>query len=491
MTRAICIRFDGDRLTAAVIRRRSARIVVEGQATIPLAEGDSEASRGQRLAEALAPYTPGRTPVTAAIPRSRLRWQNFDLPPAPADDLADLAHLQAQRDLLASDDDPFDFLPLDGGEDRPHRVLGVSLDRSSIESITSVCRAAGLNLTRITAVELGWPALLAAHLGPSATTGLLAAAVAEKQLIVWTAEENQLSLVRTAATPAGDARAALRTLPAELRRTALAFERDRQAGRELQVQSLVIGDRDAVSAAAEVAAADTQPFRTLDVTETFEVDSKAADDDAAVHTTLLAPLVGLAADEAAGRAPPIDLLHPRRRPQPPSRKRQLTLAAGAALSLAAALVWQFYQQAQAPLRAAEDAAAQEARLSALVAELVDDVQQHDRVADWLSETPNLLDAMTALSVRLRPQPLTTEDFPLEHDAVVTRITQANRSFTLTAAVRDAKAAGPVENRIRDDLHRVTREQLEAAEGGPAGYGQQFVARIERIATDAEAAEATP
>ena len=99
--------------------------------------------------------------------------------------------------------------------------------------------------------------------------------------------------------------------------------------------------------------------------------------------------------------------------------------------------------------------------------------------------------MTALSVRLRPKSLTDDAFSVEHDAVVTRVTQANRTFTLTAAVRDAQAAGPVENRIRDDMHRVTREQLETAEDGAEGYDQQFVVRIERIDSDAEELEATP
>ena len=109
---------------------------IEAVASVALEKQMDPVAVGRRLAEALAPYSPGRATVVVAIGRSALEWQHLSLPPCPADELPDVVRLQADREQSSTDDDlGFDFLPLLGDEHTPQEVLTVAVEPAELAKI--------------------------------------------------------------------------------------------------------------------------------------------------------------------------------------------------------------------------------------------------------------------------------------------------------------------------------------------------------------------
>ncbi len=231
MSRAIALKLQSNSALAAVVRDGSGALAVEAVVRIPLAEGGDMQAAGQRLAEALAAQCAGRTPTVVAIPRSDLYWQSIDLPPAPADDLPDLVHLQAQRDLpLADDGEGFDFVPLMGDENHPHRVLGVGVTPQQLGRVRQLCDAADLKLTHVVPEPMGWPEVgkRADDALPAGSAVTVFAAMADRQATVWATEGEALRLLRTIWLPAeADAEGDVAVLAGELRRTLIALAQRR------------------------------------------------------------------------------------------------------------------------------------------------------------------------------------------------------------------------------------------------------------------------
>jgi hypothetical protein len=187
----------------------------------------------------------------------------------------------------------------------------------------------------------------------------------------------------------------------------------------------------------------------------------------------------------------MDLLHPRRRPAPPSRKRTYALAAAAAAALILFAAWQGYRNLQEPLEAAAEANATREALTPLLESYAQDEAKARSIQTWLDGSVNLITELDYLARQLRPVPLDSEDFPAAQDVVLTKLVVNNRTFTVDAAVKDNSALQPIETRLRAADYRFAREAVEPkAEGGVPGYAVSVVGVLERV-DPAEAEEAQP
>jgi hypothetical protein len=177
------------------------------------------------------------------------------------------------------------------------------------------------------------------------------------------------------------------------------------------------------------------------------------------------PLLGLASQAVGATPPVIDFLHPKRPPAPKSNNRTYVLAALAAGLLFAVLGWQGYATLNGPLWQAEKL---QDELAVLKKELAPfEVEERDamRLSDWLSATPSVLTELTTLGQDWRPEPLESPKFALPNDAVLKRWEMNNRRITLDGNVASSDAVQTLENRLRDETHRVRRQEREPVKEG--------------------------
>jgi hypothetical protein len=467
MNRVLAIRLQpGGAL--AVLVRGGTPVVVEHARHITLDAADSPQARGEAIAAALSEWRLGKTPVVVAVPRSELSVQTYDLPPAPAEDLADLVHLQAQRDLpIADDGEGFDFLPLAGDEQHPYRVLTAGLLPAQWKALRDACDAAELNVTRIVPEPLGWLEYgrrVAHSHGIDAAALTVFAAVIGRQAVVWAAEGDALRLIRSIWLPEDDNRAAdVAALGGELRRTLLALAQT-PGGQHGTVKCVYIGSN-ADEIAGELGATLSKPVQAAPLDQLVRVTSE----DRPIPLVELAPAAALAAAAADRRTPPVDLLHPRKRPAPPSRARTYVLAGAAAALLAAALGWKAYRNLQTPLEDAATARAEQQALKPILEKLAVDETKAAAIRHWLDESTSLLAELDQLGPYLRPEPFDSDKFKAEQDLVVTKLTLTNRQMTLDAVAKASDAILPAEGRLRSGNYRVDRGPVETNSKTMPGY----------------------
>jgi hypothetical protein len=489
MSRAVVLKLLPDAAVAAVVRSSAHAIEVEGATRVPLAEDQDAKEAGRRIAAALAPYSGRHAVAVVAMPRSELHWQNYDLPPAPLEDLPDLVHLQAQRDLPLGDDGlGFDFVSLHGDHEHPHRVIGIGLQPAKLERIHQICTAAELKLDRIVPEPFGWIELgrRAAAPGAAAHALTIFCAIAGRQAGVWASEDDSLRLVRTIWLPTevdagGDAAA----LAGELRRTQMSLTQGQASATSL---ACVYCGENAEEMAAELSGALSRPVRAAALDELVEVSAALRD---VAPVAELAPLAALAAATAERRAAPLDLLHPHRRPAPPSRARTYVLAGVAAAALAVLLAWSAYRNVQAPLEAAAAADAERQSMAAELESLAEDEKKAAAIDAWFGEAVNLLNELDYLGQQLRPKPLASDEFDSGQDVVVTKLAVAGRRLTLNAAARSTEAVLPAESRLRAAGYAVDRGAVDPETNPVPGYAVSVSAMLERAESAAAPPEAAP
>lgn len=488
MSRTLALKLLPADAIAAVVRNGE-RLEIERAIRIPLPAGGDGTARGKAIHEALAAWKLGRIATVLAAPRSDLTIQNLDLPPMPTEDLPELVHLQAERDIqLSEDGEGFDFLPLSGDEEHPYRVLGAGVSATQWKTLRATCDASELKIGRIVPEPLGWVELGRAALTDRNADALgVFSAIIDRQAVVWAIRGDALKLIRTVWLPADDNAAAdAAALGNELRRTLLSLAQSPDAG--ATPRCYYIGDN-ADEIAGELGATISKPVQATSLAKLLRVDPSFDLPGAGLSLVELAPMAALAAAAGAGRAAPIDLLHPRRRPPKPSKARTYVLATAAAVAGVAMIGWQAYQNVQEPLARAATADAERKALEPVLESYEADETKAAAIGAWLGQSTNLLTELDHLSGRLRPEPLASEKFAADQDLVLTRLNVINRQVSFTAAAKSNDAIQPAERRLREGNYRVDRGVVEPKAEGMPGFNVTVIETIERVASEAAATAA--
>lgn len=481
MSRVLALHLKPHEATAVVVSSGGAQPVVEAATRVTLSPDDSPQRRGVLIAEALAPLKAGKLPTVVALPRDGLLWQNFQLPPAPDDELPQLVLMQAERDLPLEDEGAgFDFLPLEGDAESPRRVLGVGLARTAWQRTQETLVAAGLKVRQIVPEALGWPLLVERHGAPDDDGGVVHLGVAAEPgwAALWANADGAVRLLRSVRLPEdSDVDALSAVLAGELRRTRLALGQIHQSAGSADVY--LAGDHPPRELADRLEATLGMPVIAVDARQAFVVQDVGDDvgDWAAVAS--------LAAHAAAGHRPALDLLNPRRPPAQATNVRTYLLAAAAAVAAVGMLGWRGYRNVNEPLEAAAAADAERTVLVEMSDELAVDKQRAAAIERWQAAAGGFLPLLADVARSARPESLDAEEFPEGADVVVTRANLTGRVLTLDGAAKDAAALQPFESRLRARGYRVDRGTLNIEQSPVKGYSVAFSVTLRPVA------EATP
>lgn len=457
MPRLFAIEWDAAEARVATGRPRAGGgLILEQAFTVELpqgAAGEPEPGAkeiGERIAKALTDRGLSRGDALVAVGRTSIELRFLTLPPMPSEELPDAVRLQAVRQFSTLGDDwPLDFVQLDANKDGGTNVLAAAISPELVKQTQETCAAAGLTFSRLV-------------LRPFAAAALVKKLAADgkcRLTIDFLGEEADLSVLagerlvfpRTVRLPSGAGPDVLaRALVAEVRRTVVAAQ-NQLGGRRVE-QVVIFGD----SAHHESLRALLQQELSLDggvelLDPISEVEqSRELQARPPRNPGTFAPVLGMLLDEAAGAAPGIDFLHPRRRPAPQDRRRfyiGLGAAAAAILLLCAGyLVFDLRQL--------------DARITTLQKEKTAILEKNKKGKTIREQTAKVDPFVAADIVWLDELRVISEKAPPPEKARVERFLAGSRPKAGGGLLLDAVTEGPdvvpaFERALRDDRHIVS------------------------------------
>jgi hypothetical protein len=205
-----------------------------------------------------------------------------------------------------------------------------------------------------------------------------------------------------------------------------------------------------------------------------------------------AAVLGMALTEADRRAPIVDFVNVRRRAEPQRFTRTHALAAAAAAVVLLAFIAHWWTNS--------------ARISRELAKVRSEIQtlepgkkqyetmtaNAEAIEDWLATDVNWLDEMEQFGRKLRPQPFSAKEYPVNDDVVVTQLSvlvppgndAVGGRMDLTAVAKNPAAIKALEDRLDDDRH-VVRPENVASDNSVSGYPWAFGLQVD-VAPDEEA-----
>jgi Tfp pilus assembly PilM family ATPase len=471
MPRHLAIEWDQQHVRFAVVTSGRGQPKIVHAVTVPLPpmseERDTHSSEamGNKLGAALAAHGVSTKRAVVCVGRAAIEIQRLMLPPCPDEELPDLVRNQAVRELSSVGDDSLvDFVVIGDDANQPRAVMAAAMTAAELQFIREVCAHAGLTPRRLVLRPYATASrFLTARQSTQGSCMLVDVSGNEAELVVL--DNQHVVFTRAVLLPVDSLQnALLDPLLPEISRTIMAVQN--QSDIEPVEHIFVSGDTehhqsltDQIGAELDVTAAVFDPFADLNVAPSTDVER-------AGQPRRFIALLGVLLDEALGIAPAIDFAHPRKRPAPPNRRRQVT-ALVAAVAVVAAVLLIFAYEDVAELRDTYESAVEEAKLSKQTAEMANTmVESVKEIEAWSNSDVNWLDEFRELSQR----------FPNRRDAVLLRLTMQRAPgggvMVLQGLVRAPVIVGRMEEALRDDYHKVNSDNLQekALDGS---YAWQF------------------
>ncbi len=465
MSRILAIELIGTEARALLLSASESRITIEKSVTIGLVSADEKntedadqkppASLEQTVVDALAKNGISRLETIAVVGRADVELRLLNVPKAPEAELPDIVRFQAARELSGIDEKtPLDYLPL--GEAKPgeqtQRVLAAVLKPGVIDRLKKICHDAKLTLTRIVLRPAATASLMLRQ-NPELGDGCcLLVEMLGRQVEFAVVHRGQVVFLRhmlLSGNPMESSQAA-DNLFAEIRRTRVVVAN--QENVETLEPVVLVGNSPDHGRFAERLAAETMAATRLIDPLPRSMVADPATAVSADQSVYCAGLLGAVADEVEGSPHAFDFLHPRRPPQPPSRRNTYILGGLAAATIVLAVIalnWVQTAQLKADIR----------RLGQEAVALEPEVKKGDKlvadaeeVADWLKNEVVWLEELAWLSQRL----------PDSKDAMFTSFSATSnnrgRKMRLKGFVRNPDIVSALYNGLRDSTHRVVDEK---------------------------------
>ena len=455
MPRLLALEWNTTEARMVVASTRSGQIVVEQAFSLALSpsEGEpaAESSVGRQIAAALEARGIRRVETLVALGRTNIELRQLTLPPAPDEELPDMVRMQALKEFNALEENwPLDFIPAERGADQPIKVLAAAVDPELVKQILHTCQTANIKPKRLILRPCAAASLLGRTQSERSTQLRLLVDLLGDEADLTVILEGQVTYLRTVRLP-GDPLCeteAAQALLTEIRRT-MAAAQNVLGGRA--VESIALCGSGPAQAALAQTMCDSLPVPT----ETF--DPLAA---CAIAPQLraelpdrpgrFAPLLGMLLDEADRTRHAIDFLHPRQRPPPPDRRKQLVIGA---LAVAVLLAIVFVSQAWAKSRLQQeiDTLQEESdTLDRQVTKAEKLKQEVGEIANWTAGEIIWLDELRQLCL----------DFPPAADAMLTQLSMGGVSgghggeLKLEGLAKTAASIDALEQGLRDKAHHV-------------------------------------
>lgn len=483
MPRILAIDWDRYEIRGVLLSSGATGTSVVGawSASLETAETDGLSGKqiGNRLADAMGGPISGKVTTLVGVGRDNVQIKLLNLPPAPVEELPEMVRFQAEREFTAlGSDAALDFIPLFGGAETAHQVLAIALSPAGMAEATDVCEAIGVTPDRIPVR------------GCAAAAMVHRAGLTESREIVLVV--NLLADEADLAALVGDAVVLLRTvrlpdreqlesrqkaLVGEIRRTMAAV---RQQMADHQVSQVVLCGADPPSESLGAAGDEIEvvvvPFDPMDHAPAgFDTLTIEAD-----KLSRFSAVLGMALSEADRRAPIIDFANVRKRVVPRRFSLvHLQLAAVAVLLVA----WFGLHAWKSFAKPAQELADTEKRIQEVQEETrmyKDVTEQAEAVDRWLATDVNWLDELTDFAQRVRPQPLSSKDFPVADDAVINQLTLSIPPGTnavggrmeIQAVAKSPAAVAKLEARLRGGKGTVSPGNSKTEKNIP-GYDWSF------------------
>ncbi|MGO8745634.1 MAG: type IV pilus biogenesis protein PilM [Thermoguttaceae bacterium] len=479
MPRILAVDWDRNevRCVLAATRGKQVRTIVAGSAPlVDITEGGtgSHPDIGGSLRVALGEHRPRGAVALIAVARASVEVMNFTLPPATDAELPELVENQAMRDSQAlTEGAALDFTALDDDSPGPRQVVAAVLPDSQQKTIREACAAAGFPPQRIVLRPFA-AASLCRHLAPLSDQVCLLVSLAAEEADLTILLEGRLVFTRTARLPAAESEeAAAERITAEVRRTLLVAQQGPLGGRSIEHVFLfgspgehqVLADR--IGEDLGLATTVLDPFEATDGAAPLEREKAGR----------FAPLLGMIVDEAHGRLPAIDFLHPKRPPPPANRQRPLWIAAALLLTLAGGVWYHVWDKSTALDKEYRQLVQQKKKNAERLQEIDQQGDLIEAVRQWESTDVNWLDELRELSLR----------FPSVREAVVERISfspgrDGGGSIEFQGVVREPRVVARIEQALRDEYHQEVRSKHVAAREKEA-YAGTFEASVSVVPRD--------
>lgn len=450
MPRLLALEWDPKEARVVIARTRGNVVGVEQALSIPLPQREgatpSEAEVGPALAKALAEFGVARTESLVAVGRSSIELKFLSTPPAPPEELPDLVRFQALRQFTSLGDDwPLDFVPLSPSSDGGSNVLAAAIAPELVEQIRHTATAANLHLKRLVLRPFAAASLLKAEAADGKCRMVVDLLKDDADLTVLIGE--QVIFPRTVRLPAtDDAEVLARALLGEGRRTIIAAQ-NQLGGRRVE-EVVIFGDGLHHSTVKQVLEKDlSMPVKLADPFDHVEWAEGSRGRKPEFPGTF-APLLGMLLEEAAGTAPEIDFLHPRKKPPPPSQKRTL-IAAAAAIAAVVLIglvgVWWQLASLDAQISALQKQRANQEKLAKQGAKPREDVA---RIQSRFTQSDvTWLDELAIIS-----QKFPAHDALLVEDLVANYEPKGGGKLTVSGLVDQDGRIREMEDKVRDQSH---------------------------------------
>ncbi|MBN2291991.1 MAG: hypothetical protein JXM70_06165 [Pirellulales bacterium] len=476
MPRRLAIELTGAEAHLLLLSASETRIKVEKSLCIPLLsdnkdnkEGTSPASPEQIVVDALSQNGISRVETIAVVGRADVELRLLNVPKVPKTELPEIVRFQAMQELPAiGEKTPLDYLPLEDVEaaSQHQRVLAAVLKPGVMKRLEKICHDAKLTLIQIVLRPAATASLMLREKPELIQGCCLLVEVLGRHVDLAAVHHGQVVFLRHMLLTGNpmESSEASEILFDEIRRTRVVVANQENVG---DVEPVVlVGNRPEHTRFTEQLASETGvSARLIDPLP----QSMVADPDSAVspaQSDYCAALLGAVSDETARRPQVFDFLHPRKTPEPPSRRNTYVLAALATATILLAVIvlnWLQTSQLEADIRRLQQEAVTLEPEAKKADKLVSDAGEVD---DWLKGEVVWLEELAWLS----------EKFPEAKDAMLTNLSVTSngqrREMRLSGYARDVDTAGKLDDGLRDSTHQVVGK-TKNENSKESGYNIQF------------------
>ena len=451
MPRLVALEWDAKEARVVVARSRGKGVVVEQAFAVVLPQKDAgaaaEADVGAAIAKALAEHGLAKSDALVAVGRSNIELKFLSTPPVPPEELPDIVRFQALRQFTSLGDDwPLDYVPLAANADGGSNVLAAAISPELVKQIRETCAAAGVAFSRLVLRPFAAASLLKDRTTDGKCRMLVDLLRDDADLTVLIGD--QVIFPRTVRLPTlTEPEALARSVLGEGRRTIIAAQ-NQLGGRRVE-EVVIFGDGQHHTVLKQLLEKELSlPVELVDPFTMVEWADEARTRKPEYPGTF-APLLGMLLDEAAERRPIIDFLHPRKKAEPPNRRRTYIMAGVGVGALALAGLVMLQMQLWSLDGRIKQLSAEVVRQEKLAKTTAKPIADAAKLDHFAASDITWLDELRILSERFPP----AEAARVE-DIYASAVTKGGGKATINGAADQPATIGEIERTLRDGRHTV-------------------------------------
>jgi len=462
MAKKYAIEWDDKEVRIVVGRQRGSSLVVDQALIFPLPESDVPASNqqiGKVVSELVSSHGLSKLPAILGIGRSQVELQVLNVPPVPDEELPDLVRFQALRECSnLGEDGIVDFTKL-SGDGQQLQVHAAAIARKKWSDLHKICDQAQIQIESSCVRPFG-TAYLVSKQTEIGSEPVLIIDRASHSLALCVVHAGEVVLARTTKLPSSESIDLYnQALNGEIRRTILAARGKLDSA---TIQRLVVLGEEASNPSVQSIASDLNlPIQFLNPLAAEHISSQVQ--VASENTGHLAALIGMLLADADASHAKLDFVNPRRKPDPPDRRRIFSLGALTAATVVLAVGYLLFSGLWARDAEITELKLKLAKLKNSNKALVQTEQEINEIDEWLQTDIQWLDELYHLS----------QNMPPAEQVIADRIQMQVRnreggSITLEGFVADPSVISKLEANLRDDRH-----QLLGRESKNETYGDNY------------------